>query len=422
LTLQQNPATQAVGPEQSHSIFLSSELPLTTAVSESCGPPPRELDDDGPGVRTPISPSRTAQIALAWADKGWRVGPLIPTGRCKKPYLRGDGSTQAKKVSDNFRRRPNANVAIYFKNLGVVILDVDGQAGRDSLARVIEDAGVHLPATYTVRTGRVDGGQHLFFRIPPGMPPLVNQPGTGKSTGHAGLDVKFRGYVVGPGSIHESGALYTPSQDEVPAVDDLALLPVEVYRVLAAYGCPWVPRPRKKRRCAGQATALQESLPHQSLSGQPDIHTNARDGRTGQQGALVGRLLQNTADGRDSRTFTVVRVLVRMGWPDEQIKDRVLNSPLGAKAIESGNTDRYLQHKIDCAHEVRSTISTNWDPEAFWYAARTSGLPPAQVRILDHLLARSWWSGITSQGQDLIGINSATYSVSSAIQHLVLQP
>jgi len=45
------------------------ELPLTTTVSESCAPPLRELDDDYPDGRTPISVSRTASIALAWAKR-----------------------------------------------------------------------------------------------------------------------------------------------------------------------------------------------------------------------------------------------------------------------------------------------------------------------------------------------------------------
>ncbi|MCP5115139.1 MAG: bifunctional DNA primase/polymerase, partial [bacterium] len=58
-----------------------------------------------------------------------------------------------------------------------------------------------LPKTFTVRTG--GGGWHYYFLHPGGKVKSVN----GKIA--PGIDIKADGgYVVGPGSIHQSGLLY----------------------------------------------------------------------------------------------------------------------------------------------------------------------------------------------------------------------
>src|SRR5207248_1073400 len=58
--------------------------------------------------------------------------------------------------------------------------------------------GKPLPSTFTVRTGRKEGGVHKYFQ------------GTTKDGNIVGGQVKSAGgYVVGPGSVHPSGATYT---------------------------------------------------------------------------------------------------------------------------------------------------------------------------------------------------------------------
>lgn len=77
---------------------------------------------------------------------------------------------------------------------GVIVLDVDGEAG----ARSLKECG-DLPVTWETTTGR---GVHLWFRHPGGdIPSAVGV--------RPGLDVRAEGgYVVGPESIHESGQFY----------------------------------------------------------------------------------------------------------------------------------------------------------------------------------------------------------------------
>ena len=95
---------------------------------------------------------------------------------------------------------------------GVFAWDIDGE----DLLRLAElEARLGpLPATLETRTAN---GRHLFFRWPEGLPrPLHKQFGFVTRWGSEPL----AGYVVGPRSIHPSGAVYTPT-----GVADIAALP-----------------------------------------------------------------------------------------------------------------------------------------------------------------------------------------------------
>jgi hypothetical protein len=85
---------------------------------------------------------------------------------------------------------------------GVFILDVDG----DGVARLAELETKHGPLPPTLRTNTAHG-QHVFLRWPAELPRPIGQMfgyitrwGTGASAG----------YVVGPRSVHASGAVYAP--------------------------------------------------------------------------------------------------------------------------------------------------------------------------------------------------------------------
>jgi len=87
---------------------------------------------------------------------------------------------------------------------GVFVVDVDGEAGRASLAD-LERQGLTLPATLTVTTGRADGGTHFYFRMPSGVD--VHNDQSGKIGPH--IDVRGTGgFVVCPPSVHASGKVY----------------------------------------------------------------------------------------------------------------------------------------------------------------------------------------------------------------------
>src|SRR5262249_5210065 len=96
---------------------------------------------------------------------------------------------------------PDANVGLVTGSASrLLVLDVDGDQGRASLATLEQEHG-RLPEGVRVHTPR--GGQHLYFKCP--------QTRVGNSAGKLGpgLDVRGEGgYVVAPPSTNGTGAAY----------------------------------------------------------------------------------------------------------------------------------------------------------------------------------------------------------------------
>ncbi len=139
--------------------------------------------------------------AACAAQMGW---PVFPLGRYgKKPLTQHghrDATTDPAVVTDWWRRWPGANIG-YAVPAGTLVLDVDGDAGRASLAALEAQHGP-LPATPSVRTG--GDGQHRYFALPGGTNAACS---AGKLA--SGLDIRTHGgYAVLPPSVHESGRAY----------------------------------------------------------------------------------------------------------------------------------------------------------------------------------------------------------------------
>lgn len=150
--------------------------------------------------------------ATGYAQRGWSVIPLRP--RDKRPAVKSWEKWQreradAEGVARYWRQHPLANIGIVTGAVsGLVVLDVDGDAGRESLR------GRHLPLTPVVETGR---GYHYYFTHPGG------EVRTCKPA--PGLDLKAEGgYVVAPPSVHPSGRRYRWAEGLSP--DDVPLAPL----------------------------------------------------------------------------------------------------------------------------------------------------------------------------------------------------
>jgi len=85
----------------------------------------------------------------------------------------------------------------------IMIFDIDGPEGRKSWKNCINKYGV-LPPTFTVKTGRVDGGEHFYFRIPSD---LFVKSTASKFASKIDLRGK-RGQVVLPPTVHKTGTQY----------------------------------------------------------------------------------------------------------------------------------------------------------------------------------------------------------------------
>lgn len=154
----------------------------------------------------------------ATADLGLRVIPIEPFA--KKPAKPWSEYSSRPASPDELATwdASNCNVGIICGAAsGIVVLDVDSPE-----AQVAVDE-LELPATPCVKTAK---GMHYYFKSPEGE--IRNRVKI------AGLQLDFRGdggYVVGPGSIHPSGAMYkwVVSPQDVP----FAELPIAVLELLA---------------------------------------------------------------------------------------------------------------------------------------------------------------------------------------------
>ncbi len=149
----------------------------------------------------------TARHAIA---KGWRVFPL----KGKVPLTpRGfhDASSDPADLERWEAEHPSANVGVATgRASGILVLDIDGPEGEARLAELTAAHGP-LPATFTVATAR---GRHLYARYPADRDIRI---GAGLG-GQPGLDWRGDGgYVVLPGSIHPSGAVYSVADRTPPA-------------------------------------------------------------------------------------------------------------------------------------------------------------------------------------------------------------
>ncbi len=87
---------------------------------------------------------------------------------------------------------------------GLLVVDVDARnGGVKSYAKLLEKVPEIAGAGLAVQTGSGGGSQHLYFRIPETLS-LV-----GHLKPYPGIDFKSSGYVVGPGSAHISGGIYS---------------------------------------------------------------------------------------------------------------------------------------------------------------------------------------------------------------------
>jgi len=147
----------------------------------------------------------TAAIELARA--GAFIFPCAPGS--KKPLDAGghgflDATTDEEQVRRWWTATPDANIGIACEASRVLVLDLDPRnGGKETMARLESQLG-QLPETLEVLTG--GGGLHKVFSCPAGRVP--------KGKLGPGVDVKFRGYIMAPPSIHPSGVPYRWGSDD----------------------------------------------------------------------------------------------------------------------------------------------------------------------------------------------------------------
>jgi len=160
------------------------------------------------------------RAAIAYAARlRLHVLPLLP---CKKepcgrlvPHGFVDATIEAAVIERWWHLVPGANVGIACAPSGVIVIDVDPRnGGDDSLVEVERELGP-LPRTWTVLTP--GGGAHYYLRCD-GADPIAGVLGPG-------VDVKHRGYVAAPPSVHPNGGVYRWDSGVHPLEATIAQVP-----------------------------------------------------------------------------------------------------------------------------------------------------------------------------------------------------
>lgn len=146
------------------------------------------------------------QAAFGYAERrGWHCFPCTPGG--KTPMTKHgllDATRDLATLKIWAQKQPQANIGVRTgPESGVVVLDVDGDDGYESL-RALEHAHEPLPVTASVKTPR--GGAHFWFGYRGDIPNSAGMLGVG-------LDVRGTGgYVLAPPSIGPNGNRYEPDE------------------------------------------------------------------------------------------------------------------------------------------------------------------------------------------------------------------
>jgi hypothetical protein len=124
------------------------------------------------------------------------IGKLVPNGF-------KNASTDEATIKRWWTTYAKANIGIATGRVsGIAVVDVDGPKGEAKLAALLSEYEQILEPKNYVETGRLDGGQHYYFKYPTN----THVP----SHKDDGLEVKSDGgYVVAPPSRHVSGKTYT---------------------------------------------------------------------------------------------------------------------------------------------------------------------------------------------------------------------
>lgn len=157
-----------------------------------------------PVNREESSPNPSLQTALKYAEKGLSVLPLAPGEKVPFAGTNGphDATTDPEIIRGWFRDHPDANLGIATgEKSGIFVLDIDGEAGEQSLQKMI-DRLAGEPPDFTTPQNQTPGGRHILFNLPGFR--VSNKGGMRK-----GIDLRGEGgYIVAPPSIHPSGEPY----------------------------------------------------------------------------------------------------------------------------------------------------------------------------------------------------------------------
>ena len=295
----------------------------------------------------------TQQMAELYAKIGIYVVPLYqPVGQgcsCGKPDCTSIGkhpksanghhgaSNDVAKVA-NWPHWETSNIGIAVEPTGWVVIDIDpGHGGRlDALPLAPEDLNTQIAAT----GGK---GVHLVYRAPTGF--KVSQSNKRLPPG---IDVRSRGYIVAPPSLHASGNRYRWLQGHSPFELQPLPLPADLMEVLVKV----------------------EEVEHPIHSGPVPIYSRERSTRQSEtegkktleaiiENGLM-RLAQSQPGNRNNTLNEVAYVFgiqIAIGWLPRPEAERMLTDAALAKGLSEAETLKTINSGLNAgmqAHQQKS--------------------------------------------------------------------
>jgi hypothetical protein len=182
--------------------------------------------------------------------------------------------------------------------------------------------GEVIPPTFAVTTAK---GRHYYFRQSDGAP-LGN--GRGRLAGH-GIDVRGGGagnggFLVGPGSVHATGVVYTPVDSSAP------ILPVPAW--LAEALAPAAPAPHRVARPGSTFGALK-GLVRVVLEATPERDRNTR---LYWSACRAGELVSEGTVDEATVTAVLVDAATRVGLPDVEALRTITSGMRTTEGVRRG--------------------------------------------------------------------------------------
>jgi len=190
---------------------------------------------------------RPQHAAQRYAARGWHIFPLHTADKAPANHHGfRDATDDADIVAVWWGENPNFNIGLAPEPCGLVVVDIDGPDARAHAERF----GLLEVRTLSARTGRANGGEHLYFRRPPFA--------VGNRKLAAGVEPKGgSGYVVPPPSIHPSGVRYRFIDRSAP----IAELPARAREALRAAQEPAHEHDTGQERIAPGASGVYRRAP-----------------------------------------------------------------------------------------------------------------------------------------------------------------
>ena len=258
-------------------------------------------------------------------------------------------------------QHPRINWAVFCKGSGLMVTDIDPRNGGErSLYRLECDFAEIMPKTYQVRTGaynmgyRSARGEHRYFRVPENA---KIKGALGKEM--RGIDLKWNGYVLLPGSRHLSGVNYELTEDSLP-ISEIADLPPEM---LEAFSKPST----RKASSYSQFTLSPRATPYGATALKQEVAEIAsmpegnRNNSLFEKGIKISELIAG-GELPPSAIGNVADAARQSGLSDEEI-ERVLFREGGAFQIGLSQPRSSGSRTTDGDQSINRGDSDSWQEE-----------------------------------------------------------